>query len=156
MEKLAAMTPGFFSGADLANLINGSGAARHAPRAEWWPSDFNEAIERLIAGWKRKNRVLNETERRVVAHHELGHALWPWPCPQRPGAQDLDHPRGVAALGYTLPAPDEDRFIMTRESWRTGWRCCSAARRRGRDLRQPLDRSRQRPVQGSPRSRAAW
>jgi cell division protease FtsH len=116
MEKLAAMTPGF-SGADLANLINEAAllATRRGADAVA-QADFNEAIERLIAGLEKKNRVLNETERRVVAHHELGHALVALALPGSDPVHKISIiPRGVAALGYTLQRPTEDRFIMTRE-----------------------------------------
>ncbi|HEV7476955.1 MAG TPA: ATP-dependent zinc metalloprotease FtsH, partial [Burkholderiales bacterium] len=116
MEKLAAMTPGF-SGADLANLINEAAllATRRGAEAVT-QADFNEAIERLIAGLEKKNRVLNETERRVVAHHELGHALVALALPGSDPVHKISIiPRGVAALGYTLQRPTEDRFIMTRE-----------------------------------------
>jgi cell division protease FtsH len=116
MEKLAAMTPGF-SGADLANLINEAAllATRRGAEAVT-QADFNEAIERLIAGLEKKNRVLNETERRVVAHHELGHALLALALPGSDPVHKISIiPRGVAALGYTLQRPTEDRFLMTRE-----------------------------------------
>jgi cell division protease FtsH len=116
MQKLAAMTPGF-SGADLANLINEAAllATRRGAEAVA-QADFNEAIERLIAGLEKKNRVLNETERRVVAHHELGHALVALALPGSDPVHKISIiPRGVAALGYTLQRPTEDRFIMTRE-----------------------------------------
>jgi cell division protease FtsH len=116
MEKLAAMTPGF-SGADLANLINEAAllATRRGADAVS-QADFNEAIERLIAGLEKKNRVLNETERRVVAHHELGHALLALALPGSDPVHKISIiPRGVAALGYTLQRPTEDRFLMTRE-----------------------------------------
>jgi cell division protease FtsH len=116
MEKLAAMTPGF-SGADLANLINEAAllATRRGADAVS-QGDFNEAIERLIAGLEKKNRVLNESERRVVAHHELGHALLALALPGSDPVHKISIiPRGVAALGYTLQRPTEDRFLMTRE-----------------------------------------
>jgi cell division protease FtsH len=116
MEKLAAMTPGF-SGADLANLINEAAllATRRSAEAVT-QADFNEAIERLIAGLEKKNRVLNETERRVVAHHELGHALVALALPGSDPVHKISIiPRGVAALGYTMQRPTEDRFLMTRE-----------------------------------------
>jgi cell division protease FtsH len=116
LEKLAAMTPGF-SGADLANLINEAAllATRRGAEAVA-QADFDEAIERLIAGLEKKNRVLNETERRVVAHHELGHALVALALPGSDPVHKISIiPRGVAALGYTLQRPTEDRFIMTRE-----------------------------------------
>ncbi len=116
LEKLAAITPGF-SGADLANLINEAAllATRRGADAVA-QADFNEAIERLIAGLEKRNRVLNETERRVVAHHELGHALVALALPGSDPVHKISIiPRGVAALGYTLQRPTEDRFLMTRE-----------------------------------------
>src|SRR3954465_1085750 len=116
MEKLAAMTPGF-SGADLANLVNEAAllATRRGADAVAL-EDFNEAIERLIAGLEKKNRVLNQSERRVVAHHELGHALLALALPGSDPVHKISIiPRGVAALGYTLQRPTEDRFLMTRE-----------------------------------------
>jgi cell division protease FtsH len=116
LAKLAAMTPGF-SGADLANLINEAALLATRRDAEAVAqADFNEAIERLIAGLEKKNRVLNETERRVVAHHELGHALVALALPGSDPVHKISIiPRGVAALGYTLQRPTEDRFLMTRE-----------------------------------------
>jgi len=116
MEKLAAMTAGF-SGADLANLINEAAllATRRGAEAVA-QADFNEAIERLIAGLEKKSRVLNETERRVVAHHELGHALVALALPGSDPVHKISIiPRGIAALGYTMQRPTEDRFLMTRE-----------------------------------------
>src|SRR3954469_4424396 len=116
MEKLAAMTPGF-SGADLANLINEAAllATRRGAEAVT-QADFNEAIERLIAGLEKKNRVLNQSERRVVAHHELGHALLALALAGSDPVHKISIiPRGVGALGYTLQRPTEDRFLMTRE-----------------------------------------
>jgi cell division protease FtsH len=116
LEKIAAMTPGF-SGADLANLINEAAllATRRGGESVT-NADFNEAIERIVAGLEKKNRVLNETERRVVAHHELGHALVAMALPGSDPVHKISIiPRGVAALGYTIQRPTEDRFLMTRE-----------------------------------------
>src|SRR5947207_38772 len=115
LEKTAAMTPGF-SGADLANLVNEAAllATRRGAEAVSG-ADFNEAIERMIAGLEKKNRVLNETERRVVAHHELGHALVAMALPGTDPVHKISIiPRGVGALGYTIQRPTEDRFLMTR------------------------------------------
>src|SRR5688572_10080697 len=115
LEKVAAITPGF-SGADLANLVNEAAllATRRGAEAVT-QADFNEAIERLIAGLEKRNRVLSEQERRVVAHHELGHALVALAIPGTDPVHKISIiPRGVAALGYTLQRPTEDRFLMTR------------------------------------------
>jgi cell division protease FtsH len=78
--------------------------------------DFNQAIERLVAGLEKKNRLLNPNERRVVAHHEMGHAM----VAMSLAGSDPVHkisiiPRGIGALGYTIQRPTEDRFLMTRE-----------------------------------------
>ncbi len=116
LDKIAGATPGF-SGADLANLINEAAllATRRGAEAVT-QADFNEAIERLIAGLEKKNRVLSEHERRVVAHHELGHALVAMALPGSDPVHKISIiPRGVAALGYTLQRPTEDRFLMTRD-----------------------------------------
>jgi cell division protease FtsH len=116
LEKIAAMTAGF-SGADLANLVNEAAllATRRGADAVS-AADFSEAIERMIAGLEKRNRVLNEQERRVVAHHELGHALVAMALPGTDPVHKISIiPRGVAALGYTLQRPTEDRFLMTRE-----------------------------------------
>jgi cell division protease FtsH len=116
LGRIAASTPGF-SGADLANLVNEAAllATRRGADAVTEP-DFAEAIERMIAGLEKKNRVLNEQERRVVAHHELGHAVVAMALPGTDPVQKISIiPRGVAALGYTLQRPTEDRFLMTRE-----------------------------------------
>ena len=116
LEKIAAITPGF-SGADLANLINEAAllATRRGAEAVA-QADFNEAIERIIAGLEKRNRVLSEQDRRVVAHHELGHALVAMALPGSDPVHKISIiPRGVAALGYTLQRPTEDRFLMTRD-----------------------------------------
>lgn len=119
LEKLAARTPGF-AGADLANLINEAAllAARHNLLAVTM-ADFNEAIERVIAGLEKKSRVLNELEKKTIAYHEAGHALI---GSLMPGAGTVEKisivPRGVSALGYTLQMPEEDRFLMVEDEVR--------------------------------------
>jgi cell division protease FtsH len=115
LEKVAALTPGF-TGADLANLINE--AALLATRRggnEITMADFNNGIERMIAGLEKKNRILNEHERTVVAYHEMGHALVAMSLPGSDPVHKISIiPRGVGALGYTIQRPTEDRFLMTR------------------------------------------
>ncbi len=116
LEQIAALTPGF-TGADLANLVNEAAllATRRGGDAVSM-EDFNQAIERIIAGLEKKNRVLNARERRVVAHHELGHALVAMALPGTDPVHKVSIiPRGVGALGYTIQRPTEDRFLMTRE-----------------------------------------
>jgi cell division protease FtsH len=116
LEQVAALTPGF-SGADLANLVNEAAllATRRGGEAVTL-ADFNEAIERIIAGLEKRNRVLNPTERRIVAHHELGHAIVAMSLPGTDPVHKISIiPRGVGALGYTIQRPTEDRFLMTRE-----------------------------------------
>ncbi len=119
LQKLAARTPGF-AGADLANLVNEAAllAARQNRAAVTMP-DFNEAIERVVAGLEKKSRVLNETEKKTVAYHEVGHALV---SALMPGAGKVEKisivPRGVGALGYTLQLPEEDRFLMLEDEIR--------------------------------------
>ena len=116
LEKIAAATPGF-SGADLANLVNEAAllATRRGADAVSL-EDFTQAVERIVAGLEKKSRVLNETERRVVAHHEMGHALVAMALPGTDPVHKVSIiPRGVGALGYTIQRPTEDRFLMTRE-----------------------------------------
>jgi len=115
LEQVAALTPGF-TGADLANLVNEAALLATRRGAESVSlADFTQAIERIVAGLEKKNRLLNPKERRIVAHHELGHAMVAMALP----GTDLVHkvsiiPRGVGALGYTIQRPIEDRFLMTR------------------------------------------
>jgi cell division protease FtsH len=113
-EKIAALTPGF-SGADLANLVNEAAllAARRGADSVAL-KDFNDGVERIIAGLEKKNRVLNEKERRTVAYHEMGHALVAMSLPGSDPVHKISIiPRGVGALGYTIQRPTEDRFLMT-------------------------------------------
>jgi len=115
LAEIAARTPGFV-GADLANLVN-EAALRAARRGSEQVSmkDFDEASERIIAGLERKSRVMNRVEKETVAFHEAGHALV---AESRPNADRVTKvsiiPRGVAALGYTLQTPTEDRYLMRR------------------------------------------
>ena len=116
LEHIASLTPGF-SGADLVNLVNEAALLATRRGAEAVAQrDFNEAIERIIAGLEKRNRVLNAVERRVVAHHELGHAMVAMSLPGTDPVHKVSIiPRGVGALGYTIQRPTEDRFLMTRE-----------------------------------------
>jgi cell division protease FtsH len=116
LEHVAALTPGF-TGADLANLVNEAALLATRRRAQAVTmDDFNQAIERLIAGLEKKNRLLNPRERKVVAYHELGHALIALTLPGVDPVHKVSIiPRGVGALGYTLQRPIEDRFLMTVE-----------------------------------------
>jgi len=114
--QIAALTPGF-SGADLANLINEAAllATRRGAEAVTL-DDFTCAIERIVAGLEKKNRLLNPREREVVAHHEMGHALVAMALPGVDPVHKISIiPRGIGALGYTIQRPTEDRFLMTRE-----------------------------------------
>ena len=116
LEQVAALTPGF-SGADLANLVNEAAllATRRGGEAVT-QDDFTQAVERIVAGLEKKNRVLNPHERRIVAHHEMGHAMVAMALPGTDPVHKVSIiPRGVGALGYTIQRPTEDRFLMTRE-----------------------------------------
>ena len=116
LGEVAALTPGF-SGADLANLVNEAAiVATRRQAGEVTLADFTAAIERIVAGLEKRNRLLNPLERRTVAHHEIGHALVALSLP----GSDVIHkvsiiPRGIGALGYTIQRPLEDRYLMTRE-----------------------------------------
>jgi cell division protease FtsH len=115
VEKVAALTTGF-TGADLANLVNEAALSATRRRADVVGlDDFVAAIERIVAGLERKNRVLNPREREVVAHHEMGHALVSAALPGLDKVQKVSIiPRGIGALGYTIQRPTEDRYLMTR------------------------------------------
>jgi cell division protease FtsH len=115
-EKIAALTPGF-TGADLANLVNEATLLATRRKADAVTmADFTNAIERIVAGLEKKNRLLNPKEREIVAHHEMGHALVAMALPGVDPVHKVSIiPRGVGALGYTIQRPTEDRFLMTRE-----------------------------------------
>ncbi|MBI3304186.1 MAG: ATP-dependent metallopeptidase FtsH/Yme1/Tma family protein [Deltaproteobacteria bacterium] len=114
LEVIAAMTPGF-AGADLANIINEAALlAVRRGREQVGLAELQEAVERVIAGLEKKNRVLSKKEKERVAHHEVGHALVALALPGADPVQKISIiPRGIAALGYTLQLPTEDRFLMT-------------------------------------------
>jgi cell division protease FtsH len=116
LKVLAARTSGFV-GADLANLVNEAAllAARKNKSAVQM-AEFEEAIDRGLAGLERKNRVMSRKEKEIVAYHESGHAL----MAELLGTTDPVHkisiiPRGIAALGYTMQRPTEDRYLMTKQ-----------------------------------------
>ncbi|MHB1015914.1 MAG: ATP-dependent zinc metalloprotease FtsH, partial [Desulfurivibrionaceae bacterium] len=115
LEIIARRTPGF-TGADLANLVNEATllAVRKGKEQVEAP-EFEEAIDRIVAGLEKKNRVLNETEKKTVAYHETGHALV---ATFRNTAEKVHKisivPRGIGALGYTMQLPTEDRFLMSK------------------------------------------
>ena len=115
LREIAGRTPGFV-GADLANIMNEAAllAARNDKEAVE-PTDFDEAIDRVVAGLQKKNRVMNAQEKEIVAIHESGHAI------VAESVEHADHvhkisiiPRGISALGYTQQQPTEDRYLMTR------------------------------------------
>ena len=115
-EKVAALTPGF-TGADLANLVNEAAllATRRGADATSM-ADFGNAVERIVAGLEKKNRLLNPREREIVAYHEMGHALVALALPGVDPVHKVSIiPRGIGSLGYTIQRPTEDRFLMTRE-----------------------------------------
>jgi cell division protease FtsH len=116
LDDIAALTAGF-SGADLANLVNEAALAATRRKAEAVERvDFDMAVERIVAGLEKRNRLLNTREREFVAFHEMGHALV---AAATAGADPVHKvsiiPRGIGALGYTLQRPTEDRHLMTRE-----------------------------------------
>ena len=115
LKRLAAMTPGF-AGAEIANACNE--AALLASRRENFEItmvDFQDAIERIIAGLEKKNKLINAHERKIVAYHESGHAIIGHFTPGADPVQKVSIvPRGIGALGYTLQTPLEDRFLMSK------------------------------------------
>jgi len=116
LRVLASQTPGF-AGAELANLCNEAAllAARNTKESVEMV-DFQNAIERVIAGLEKKNKIISPEEREIVAYHESGHAIVGWFLEHTdPVLKVSIVPRGLSALGYTLQTPLEDRFLMTKE-----------------------------------------
>jgi len=113
-EQIAALTPGM-TGADLANLVNEAALLATRRNADTVTmEDFNNAIERIIAGLEKRNRLLNPKERETVAYHEMGHALVAMALPGTDQVHKVSIiPRGIGALGYTIQRPTEDRFLMS-------------------------------------------
>ena len=112
---IAGMTSGMV-GADLANLVNEAAllAVRRNKKTVGM-SEFEEAVERVVAGLEKKNRLINPREREIVAYHEMGHAIVATTLPGTDPVQKISIiPRGIAALGYTLQTPTEDRFLMNK------------------------------------------
>jgi cell division protease FtsH len=119
LRSIAARTPGF-AGADLANVVNEAAllAARRDHPAVL-RTDFEEAIERVVAGLEKKNRRISEREKEIVAHHEAGHAVVGWLLPHSESVHKISIiPRGLAALGYTMSLPLEDRYLMSLDELR--------------------------------------
>ncbi|MCW5660020.1 MAG: ATP-dependent zinc metalloprotease FtsH [Burkholderiaceae bacterium] len=115
LQAIAARTPGF-AGADLANLVN-EATLRAAKRGKSAVDmqDFDDALDRIVAGLEKKNRVMNPLERRYVAFHEAGHALVAESREHADRVQKVSIiPRGIAALGYTQQQPTEDRYLLRR------------------------------------------
>ena len=116
LKSIAAMTPGFV-GADLANIINEAALlAARRNKDNVGMNEIEEAIERVMAGLEKKKRLISKKEKEIVAHHECGHALVASTLKTTDKVKKISIiPRGVAALGYTLQIPTEDRYMMTRE-----------------------------------------
>ncbi|NTU52834.1 MAG: ATP-dependent zinc metalloprotease FtsH [Chlorobiaceae bacterium] len=115
LKTLASQTPGF-AGAEIANAANEAALlASRRGQLSIEMKDFEDAIERVIAGLEKKNKVINPREKEIVAYHESGHAIVSWMMPENDPVQKISIvPRGVSALGYTLNIPLEDRYLMTR------------------------------------------
>ena len=116
IKVIASQTPGF-AGAELANVCNEAALLASRRNKETIEMiDFQDAIERVIAGLEKKNKVINPKEKKVVAYHECGHAIVSWLMEGNDPPQKVTIvPRGVSALGYTLNMPLEDRYLMTKE-----------------------------------------
>jgi cell division protease FtsH len=114
MDLLARRTAGF-SGADLANLLNEAALlTARRDKTQLGESEFEESIERVVAGPERKSRIIQEREKSVLAYHEVGHALLGKLLPNTDSPHKVTIlPRGMA-LGYTLTLPSEDRFLMSK------------------------------------------
>jgi cell division protease FtsH len=115
IDAVAGMTSGMV-GADLANLVNEAAllAVRRNKKKAGMP-EFEEAVERVVAGLEKKNRLINPKEREIVAYHEMGHAIVALSLPGTDPVQKVSIiPRGIAALGYTMQTPTEDRFLMSK------------------------------------------
>ncbi|MBI5549041.1 MAG: ATP-dependent zinc metalloprotease FtsH, partial [Deltaproteobacteria bacterium] len=119
LKALASHTPGF-AGADLANVCNEAALLAARRNSDFVQMrDFEEAVERVVAGLEKKNRRMNEHEKQIVAFHESGHAVVGWMLPHAERVHKVSIiPRGLGALGYTLQMPLEDRYLMSYEELR--------------------------------------
>ncbi|MFQ5990336.1 MAG: ATP-dependent zinc metalloprotease FtsH, partial [Candidatus Methylomirabilales bacterium] len=115
LKIIAARTPGF-AGADLANVMNEAALlAARRNKLDVEMGDLEEAIDRVLAGLEKKARVISAKEKEIVAYHESGHALVASSLPHTDPVHKVSIiPRGIAALGYTLQLPTEDRYLLTR------------------------------------------
>ncbi len=115
LKVIAARTPGFV-GADLANMVNEAALlAARKNKTEVEMTDFEAAIDRIVAGLEKKRRVMNQKEKEIVAYHECGHTIVAELLPTTDPVHRVSIvQRGIAALGYTLQLPTEDRYLMTR------------------------------------------
>ncbi|NTV97986.1 MAG: ATP-dependent zinc metalloprotease FtsH [Chlorobiaceae bacterium] len=115
LKTLATQTPGF-AGAEIANAANEAALlASRRNKKSIEMKDFEDAIERVVAGLEKKNKVINPREKQIVAYHEAGHAIVSWLMPENDPVQKISIvPRGMSALGYTMNIPLEDRYLMTR------------------------------------------
>ena len=116
LDSIAQATSGF-AGADLANMVNEAALlAARANRKSVEQKDLGEAIERVVAGLEKKSRVLQDDEKKVVAYHEVGHAIVGHLMPGGSKVAKISIvPRGMSALGYTLQLPTEERFLNSKE-----------------------------------------
>lgn len=115
LKVLASMTPGMV-GADIANIVNEAAllAARKNKEAIEM-ADFEEAVERTIAGLEKKSRIMNAKEKKIVSYHESGHAIVASTLPHADPVRRVSIiPRGISALGYTIQLPTEDRYLLTK------------------------------------------
>jgi len=115
LRKIAALVPGF-AGADLANLVNEAALlAARKDKETVDAAEFDAAIDRLVGGLEKKNRVMNPKEKKIVAFHESGHAIVAESVEYADPVHKISIiPRGIAALGYTQQQPTEERYLMTR------------------------------------------
>ena len=116
LKILASQTPGF-AGAEIANAANEAALlASRRGKQSIEMKDFEDAIERVVAGLEKKNKVINPKEKKVVAYHESGHAIISWMMAENDAVQKISIvPRGMSALGYTMNLPLEDRYLMTKQ-----------------------------------------
>jgi cell division protease FtsH len=115
LHTLAARTPGMV-GSDLANIVNEAALlAARKNRSAVTMRDFEEAIDRVVAGLEKRNRLMNPREKKIVAYHETGHALVAEELPTVDPVHRVSIiPRGIGSLGYTMQLPTEDRYLMTK------------------------------------------